>query len=401
MLGSNPIVLLFTANDHSEKGPASNTERLYSYLDRCGRDECFRVRDLMEAWFGRYPESEQAEFVSRIQSNDDTAFISSFFELYLHETLLRLGYSVEAHPVLSPTQPKRPDFLAIESDGSDLIVEAVLAQDNFEEDAGAKSRKNVVLDTVEALANPDFSLMLAEKGFPNSPPSGRKLRDALERWLQPLDADACLRTVEEGRARELPQMDWSHDGWHLTFTAWPRPEKSRGRPDRRLVGSRMSDVHWVDSRTPIRNAIKQKATRYGDVGRPYIVAVNALGNFIDDIDIAEALFGKEEFLVYGDLDSEPQTAMRRKPDGAWISPKGPINTRVSAALIVTSLGPWNVASRKPVLYHNPWAQHPCVGPITMLAQQVPEDGHMASHEGVPPQKLFDLPDSWPYAPVAA
>ena len=279
--------------------------------------------------------------------------------------------------------------------------EAILAQDSFEEDAGATALKNMVLDTVEVLANPDFSLMLEEKGFPKSPPSGRKLRRALEKWLRTLDADVCLRTVEEGRPRELPRLKWSHEGWDLTFTAWPRPKESRGRPGRRLVGSRMSGVRWVDSRTPIRNAIKLKATRYGDVGRPYVVAVNALGNFVDDIDIAEALFGKEEFLVCRDLDCEPQTTMRRKPDGAWFGPNGPVNTRVSAVLIATSLGPWNVASRKPVLYHNPWAQYPCGGPITLLAQQVPEDGRMVFREGVASHDLFDLPDSWPYAPVAA
>ena len=355
----------------------------------------------MEAWFKRYPSSEQAEFASRIRSNDDTAFISAFFELYLHETLLRLGYSVEAHPQLSPRQPKRPDFRAVEISGSDLIVEAVVAQDSFEADSGSTARKNVVLDTVEALANPDFSLMLEEKGSPRSPPSGRKLRDALDKWLQSLDADSCLLAVEEGRARELPRIEWSHDGWDLTFIAWPRPKERRDRSDRRLVGSRMSDVRWVDSRTPIRNAIKLKATRYGDIGRPYVVAVNALGNFIDDIDIAEALFGKEEFLIYGDLDSEPQATMRRKPDGAWNGPKGPRNTRVSAVLIVTSLGPWNVVSREPVLYHNPWAQHPCVGRITKLAQQAPEDGRLVFRKGVASQDLFELPDSWPYAPVAA
>ena len=82
--------MLFLDDDHTETGPADYAEKHFSYLNKCGRDECFRVREVLEEWFTRYPEKEKDELRSRFQSGDDTHFASAFFELYLHELLFKV-----------------------------------------------------------------------------------------------------------------------------------------------------------------------------------------------------------------------------------------------------------------------------------------------------------------------
>ena len=387
---------LFNDSPRTEMGPASYSEARFTYLDRCARDSCAKIRDLLEEWFGRYPEKERADFTSRFRSKNDVHFISSFFELYLHELLLRLGYVVTAHPEMSPDQSKRPDFRGTSPSGDSLIVEAVLAHDNFDEDFGAMARKNTTIDSINQIVNNEFTLSIREKGFPQTTPSGLRLRVSIEAWLATLDADACLKLVVEQRAEELPQMSWEHDGWSVTFVAWPIHRRDRGRRDRRLVGSQSTEFRAVDSRAPLRKAIKRKATRYGQIGGPYVVAVNVRSSFLDDIDIAEALFGEEQHSVFETEEGEFETLMSRRPDGAWRGPGGSRNTRVSAVLIVRSLDPWGVTARTPEIFHNPWAAFPCIGPITELTQHIPKNGKLIKRRGRPPHEVFQLPISWPF-----
>jgi hypothetical protein len=88
---------------------------------------------------------------------------------------------------------------------------------------------------------------------------------------------------------------------------------------------------------------------------PYIIAVNRLGDYIndiDEIDIFEALFGKEKYVLNTLAGS---TSMSRDPDGLWIGHTGPRNKKVSAALIISQLKPWTILVSNPKLYHNPWS----------------------------------------------
>lgn len=390
--------MLFLDDDHTETGPADYAEKHFSYLNRCGRDECFRVREVLEEWFTRYPEKEKDELRSRFQSGDDTHFASAFFELYLHELLVQLGYRVEVHPEVLEPQSKKPDFFATAPDGEEVFVEAVIASDVTEEETAAASMKKIVYDTINTLEDPDFYVGIEEDGQPRTPPPGRKIRNGLEKWLQKLDPDKCLLLTEQGRFDALPKWNFSHDGWDIEFTAWPKSKEARGKPGRRLIGMHMGAVQFMDSRTPIRQAIRRKASRYGNLGKPYIVAVNAMGNIVDQIDVMEALFGKEVLVFPQGLppNVQPETKLTRRPDGAWTSTFGPRNTRVSGVLIGVSVMPSSIAAKDLELYHNPWAQHPCEGPITRLTEYAPIENRITKKVGEHPRALFDLPEAWPY-----
>ena len=83
-------------------GPATHTEDTFSFLNRSAWPASEAVRNLLESFFGRYPSSESAELKCKFRAQ----FESAFFELFLHELLLRLGCEVVVHPNLHGTDNK-------------------------------------------------------------------------------------------------------------------------------------------------------------------------------------------------------------------------------------------------------------------------------------------------------
>ena len=70
-----------------------------------------RRRNKLEAWFKTYPDENKQDLRSRLRSGDDHIFEGAYFDLFLHELLTRLGFSLTAHPEIPDTN-RRPDFLA-------------------------------------------------------------------------------------------------------------------------------------------------------------------------------------------------------------------------------------------------------------------------------------------------
>jgi hypothetical protein len=113
----------------------------------------------------------------------------------------------------------------------------------------------------------------------------------------------------------------------------------------------------------IGKAVRDKASKYGKLALPLIIAVNASGLYLRTPHVLQYhMMGKFFGLVVG-IDSlrSHGTIDRRvegKPNGAWHGLQGPRNTRVSAVLIVACSDPWTLANQTPVLFHHPWAEHP-------------------------------------------
>ncbi|MBT4484491.1 MAG: hypothetical protein HOC71_12535 [Candidatus Latescibacteria bacterium] len=387
--------MLFLKSNHTETNPKTYTEPSFSYINRCGRQEFFRIRDVLEDWFSRYPKIEKDEFLSRFQSENNTSFTSSFFELYLHELLLRLKYSVHIHPKISESKLKKPDFLAIAPDGKELFIEAVITTEAKKESSSANAIKKVVYDKINTLNDPNFYVKLNEKSFPLTAPSGKNIKNCIKKWLQSLDPDQCLKLVIQKNFDDLPKLNFKHDNWEIEFTAYPRSIKARGKPGRRLISAHTPCFQKIDSSTPLRKAILRKATHYGDLGKPYFIAVNMLGNFIDDIDIMDALFGKETIVFNHPFDLGKEHEITREPNGAWTSVFGPRYSRVSGVLIGLNILPWNIAKNDLALYINPWSKYPYECPIMDLTKYTPINNKLEKKEGVHPRLIFELSEDWP------
>lgn len=147
-----------------------------------------------------------------------------------------------------------------------------------------------------------------------------------------------------------------------------------------------------DSAAPKLAAIR-KAGKYGDLDLPFLVAINAQEQHLDRIDMMEALFGKEGYLMSRESED---VRMVREPNGLWTSATGPRYSRVSAVLLVSSLVPWSVGSCSPWLFLNPWAKRPLPSVLTAVSTARPshEDHKMIFSDGADGTALFGLPPNW-------
>jgi hypothetical protein len=286
--------------------------------------------------------------------------------------------------------------LVTSHEGIQFFVEAVVVSDRSRRQAAANARASEFLDGLNSLSSTDFFLGVRTKGEPESPIPKRKWLGEVRRFLASVHPDRAALQTDTDLDR-LPHVELEHDGWRVRVFAVLK-QRSRGQPSQRILGMQLGEAQTVDSRTPLRDSLVAKATRYGELGIPFVVAANAKSQHLDDIDIMEALFGKEQVVTTrGQIDGR----LTRKADGAWTSGGGPRNTRVSAALIASAILPWSVAAYTPQLYLNPWAAYPALGLLGDLPRIVADGIRMVPRPGRSARDLLGLPEGWPRPGAAA
>ena len=388
--------MLFDDISRNYKGAREHTEPLYEYLNHSARPSMERIRILLEDWFSNYPSDAQNELRTRFRTSDDIQHRSAFFEIYLHAVLSKLGFHIEIHPEI-PGQPTHPEFLVLRDRKPCFYLEATLASGPIEERAADK-RENVVYETIDNMNSPNFFIGVKVHGSPSTPPPGRKWRDFLENWLSGIDPDAIGEKFKADGLEDLPSTTLNHNGWNITFQAIPKSPKTRGKQGVRPIGLHFFGPQECKEDEWIRNAIKEKATKYGNLDLPYIIAINVLSIFSnDDLMVMDALFGDEGITAYrlpsGGFDHRTTRAL----NGAFLGPNGPQNTRVSGVIICNDLLWGNIAKINPVLWHNPWASIPLKQEYWPLPQWVisADKTKLEPKPGRSISELLDLLPDWP------
>lgn len=374
---------------------AGYSEPSFSYINRSTRKEFTKIRALLEEWFDHYPRSGKQELRNRFRSKNDIHHQAAFFELFLHELLLRLECKLELHPKLDRTT-KVPDFIVDSPSNEKFYLEATVVTGESAKIQAARTRENIVYDVLDRLVkSPDYFLTLSVKGSPDTPPPAKKLASYINSQLKLLDYDEISSIYISRNFHNLPRWYFEHNGWRIEIRPAPK-FKLRGREGVRPIGTRIAGFTWIDNRIPIRDSIIEKGRKYGELDLPVVIAVNALDH-VDETDILEALYGKEKYIINISDDttivSEPR--FTRTPDGVWTGRKGPRYTRISAVLIVTQLSTYNIPRSSLRLYHNPWAQIPYRSVLTQLHQAIPINGIIHMERGINTYAVFDLDRTWP------
>lgn len=370
-------------------GPKAPDETDFGYLSRSTRHEAARVRDLIEDWISRYPDEDRGVMVARLRSKIDDAHQSAFFELALHELLLTTGHTIVAiEPKLEHTAYS-PDFLVQAPNGSRFYLEAVVATAKSAQEVAADKRLNVAIAAIERVASPAHFLDLSIEGKPTQPIRGRHLLGALTAWV------ATLPDSDE--AQHVPPFVYEAYGAKFTITA-PFRRNRRGEPRERAIGMQSLEPYWGTPGDGIRESVGKKASKYGELDAPYIVAVNATGEYQNDKDAFDALLGSPCIIVRRYDDGRSEHRESRNPDGVWRGKNGPRNTGLSAVLSTERLSPWSVGLRRARLIRNPWAARPLAAVPLKVDEVNPVDGKFVKLDGSALGAIFGVHDGWPEDP---
>lgn len=376
-------MIVFEDISRDLEGPMRPIDTEFGYLNRSNRPEAERVRQLVEQWIARYPESRRAGLVARLRSKRDAAHCSALFELTLHELLIVTGHRlIEIEPVLSHTT-KSPDFLVEAPDGTRFYLEAVLATGKSADETAADARLNDAIHAVECADCPAHVLDLHVKGVPAGQVTLGKLRRELADWISKLPVGEA--------AKKVPAFEYSEGGLTLTVRAFPGNKPAPGR----AVGMKSIGLYAAQPGEGIRESIEKKASRYGNLELPYIVAVNALRRHHDEDDVLCALFGAPGVVIRGFDGGWTEDEYIRIPDGVWVGKRGPSKRGLSAVLSTERLDLWSLGRRRMRIIRNPWADRP-LPPVPLGVDELnPDSDRLVRAEGKPLAEILRLPADWP------
>lgn len=361
------MISLFDDIDRTCTDIPSRTELQFVYLNRSARQAADTIRRVLEDWFSRYPDDEKHSLRKQFRAND-IGHHSAFFELMLHELLLRQGCSVSIHHDPGTGKSTRPDFLVTAPDGQKFFMEAILATVRSDKERDAETRANVVYEAIERLDSPNFFIGIEVLGAPTGQPRGREIRQLLKKKLKALDPDDIAKLWEKGKD-QVPHWSYSNHGWEIVFYPIPKGTEHRGKPGVRSIGVHFTPMHQINTEKGLRKAVENKAGKYGQFGLPFVIAVNALEHFASVEDCDDALLGDECLctrLNESTMDHDAWSC--REPNGVFGTANTPSSKRVSGVLFAFRATPWGIGSAKSVFHHHPWAEKPVESIFSNLNQ---------------------------------
>ena len=248
-------------------------------------------------------------------------------------------------------------------------------------------------------------------------PDAQKIRSLLEDWFSryPEKQNDFLRRFKSNKDKEHNSAFfelYTHEiliRQGFTCRVHPEIEGSSTRPEFLASYKELNFYSYVEATIPdlpqddainpgaamIRRAIHKKASAYGNLGKPFLIAINVnnVRPFIRDSHVADALFGDLRLVTNPKTEEHPY---RRDLRTATLIALGgtPEHTRVSGIIILKNLGPWSITQITPVLWHNAWAKHPFPPELWQLPQQIPKEVY-EKKEGKAVSELLGLPRHWP------
>jgi hypothetical protein len=333
--------------DRTDDRPRAHQEPAYAFLDRAAGPRWARVRGELDAWFARLPDAARADVRNRFAQDAELDHAGAFWELWVHEAHRRRGFDVRVNIGVEAGE-RRQDFVLARGRERCWLEATVVGGDDplsFTE----RRLDEQLRDIVATVRAPRFSLALDVVKYGACSPGRRRIVPPLERWLGALD----VRELRARRAAGAAAPVWrlAFDDWVVDVEAIALDGIGRGSGRAQLVprgagGGRPGAVNDV---RPLRRKIKKKAARYGELDRPYLLAVLALGDRVSERDVERALLGSGADPTAGRCDH-----------AVWRGPGGPCNTRLSGVLVARGLRSTDPLARDaaPGLWLNPWALRP-------------------------------------------
>lgn len=315
---------LFEDKVRVDLDPSHYNENTFDYYDRSARKDVSNVRQKLNDWFSRYPVSEQKELKSRFKKT----FSSVYFELFIHELFRCQGFEILIHPEI-PNSSKRPDFL-LKKNGLEFYVEAKEAKDKGALEA-LGNRNNQVYDSLNKIKSPNFFLSIDELVLKKAnQPSTRKAIEKIETESAKWDPDFLTDQLTKFGLESMVRIVYEDANLKLVVSLIPKGRAARTLDGGRAIGMYPSETTWGGFEESIKKSFAKKYKRYGELNKPYIICINAIGmKGNGDIDVENALWGSSAWAASNNQDGRRE----RQLDGIFHDKKNPRCTNVSGVLV--------------------------------------------------------------------
>jgi hypothetical protein len=354
---------LFDEQIRSYSGAPEYGEATFAFLNRSNSPQEGAIRERLESWFLRYPESNARNLRARLRSEDDQQHNAAFFELLLHELLLRFGCRVEVEAGGS-SRTTKPDFLVRDPCGLKWYLEAVTASAKPSPTREVQQIINSLCDWLnERLPRRDYLLHVFYTGEPSGSLPRKPVLEFLLDRLGSCDYSTILGVSRTRGHAALPSWEYAWGACRIRFQLVPRKESARGNARVRVLGhpNLAQETLLGQMVDRMRDAISEKAGKYGRLEAPFVVAVNVPHWSVHPVDIMLALFGWDDVAYGFSVGPDLMKLGMPPPRGVWLegaSDHGKRYTRLSAVAFCSHLSPWNIDDNDLCLYNNPWAAYP-------------------------------------------
>jgi len=371
-------------------GERRYSEPAYNFLDTSALPSVCRLSDFFEGWFAQYGDAHKAQVAGRFQARDDHKHVSAVLELINFAVLKTAGFAVTVEP---PVGSYAPDFEASRADVPAFFVECT-ATGMAASRAGEDRRQAEVLDMIDELPTGRYLLQVEFEASGAEAPSVKRLRSALLDWLASLDFGAVVD--EFRRSTDLPEFVWSERGWTARFSAIPAEIPPESPDDEGAIGMIGPEVRTNEEHLRIRRAVDVKASKYGTLGQPLLVAVTSL-EYQRDEHLITALIGDKLWTIHHE---SKEVTESRESNGVFYNRKGPRNVNLSA-VTHGRLNAFNFASDdvKLTLTHHPYAANPLPRGLFPFCQEryFDDEGNGVTIEPLlTVAEFFGLPAGWPH-----
>jgi hypothetical protein len=365
--------------------PAINAESIFDGLNRLSWKNANEIRNLLETWYESYSIQNKKSFISRFRSKRNEDHQGAFFELFLHQLLIKMGFKVEVDPLIGGGNT--PDFHAQSVTEEPFYLEARVVDP---QSLKHSTREELVFDELNKLHSPDFMLDSQVRGKLTSNPRLKEIRAVFQSWIDQLDP----QTINENRYDYFTShsKSFQQGNWIITLRPVALGPGVKVNPvSRPFLPPVIAD--FVDSKRPIIEGIQEKTQRYKNLDRPLIVAINSLDlSGVSRSEILSVLFGNTENTGHEDSARIIPSPDNRNLKRVW-SPSQ--NTNLSAIILFNELQPNSITQAPFCLYENPWAAYSIQSSLRNIPHAKVEGEIVNWYKGNSASTVLGISETWP------
>ena len=388
---SNDLTL-FDEFRRTDGRQAKRRESTFSFYNRSAWRSAENVRVALEQWFADYPADSKRALCARFRDDDDNHH-AAFFELLLHQVLLRLGLNPKVDPTPASSNDT-PDFLITDILGQCYYIEAMVVVGM--EVSTSNALLDEVLDAIDAIAEDEPSrvaLWASVCGTLRQAPKVSQIVNEVTQWLATID----LASIVDGDIENNPSLPICRGEWVLKLTV---SECLKEASDR-LIHTGPIYTGSYNEPTVLRRNIRQKASKYSYLEHPLIVAISAPSqmSFMDREYLRSILYSREHRIPQVDDEGNlPPAVHHGLRDGIWLGGSGVQHKELHGVLFLDGAGRRAAATGHTYTYINPYIDAKLPAELLQLGSARVEDGRVVYQEGPRLGEILGLPEDWPGPP---